>query len=122
MFPYRKWTVEWLTQHCLDRFDVVPDPYKLVHEFKFNDLVGQGASRILFTNGLNDIWSEGSYLESLSPSLPVINMPNAAHHSELYHMNSDGVDTKDVMQAHDDIEDVLGGWLHDIKKKMVHHW
>ncbi|CAB9501148.1 Lysosomal Pro-X carboxypeptidase [Seminavis robusta] len=120
MFPYRKWTLEWLTEHCLDRFDVVPDPLKLVHEFKFDDLVGQGASRILFTNGMNDIWSEGSYLESLSDSIIAINMPNGAHHSELYYMNEDGIDTDDVMQAHDDIADVLEGWLKEIKKKMVH--
>ena len=51
MFPYREWTLEWLTQHCLSRFDVVPTPYALLDEWKFDDLVGQGATRVVLTNG-----------------------------------------------------------------------
>ena len=120
MFPYRKWTLEWLTDHCLSRFDVVPDPLKLVREFKFDDLIGQGASRILFTNGGNDLWSMGSPLKTMSDSIIAINMPNSAHHSELYHYNSEGVDTEDVMKAHDDITDILEGWLEEIKRGMTH--
>ncbi|CAB9503777.1 Lysosomal Pro-X carboxypeptidase [Seminavis robusta] len=117
MFPYRKWTLDWLTQHCMDRFDVVPDPLKLVREYKFDDLVGQGATRILFTNGMNDLWSAGSHLESLSESLPVINMPNGAHHSELRYTNDDNKDTEDVRQAHEEITSLLTRWLKEIKEE-----
>ena len=117
MFPYREWTLEWLTEHCLDRFDVVPDPALLLDEFKFDDLVGQGATRILFTNGMNDLWSKGSYLESLSDSILAINMPNGAHHSELGHYG-DGV-TDDVKEAQKDIHKVLDGWLDEINEKMT---
>lgn len=119
MFPYREWTLEWLTDHCVDRFDVVPDPYKLVDEFKFDDLVAQGATQILFTNGMNDIWSMGSYLESLSDDLPVINIPNGAHHSELGNLGH--YVTKDLAKAQDEITDILEGWLKEIKHKMTHH-
>ena len=115
MFPHREWTLEWLTQHCLERFDVIPDPYKLVREFKFTDLVGQGATRILFTNGLNDLWSAGAYLESLSDSLLVINMPNSAHHSEFKYTNHQNRDTADVRQAHENITSILSGWLMEVK-------
>ena len=117
MFPYRKWTLEWLTQHCVDRFNIVPRPYELVNLWKFNDLVGQGATRILFTNGFNDIWSAGSYLESLSDSIVAINMPNGAHHSELSHVNAENVDTDDVKQAHTEITELFAKWLDEIKSE-----
>jgi len=115
MFPYRPWTLEWLTDHCVERFDVVPDPYKLNREFKFDDLVGQGATRILFTNGMNDLWHVGCHLESLSEDLPVINMINGAHHSDLHYSDDMGLDTPDVTEAHAKITNVLTGWLNEIK-------
>ena len=114
MFPYRKWTLEWLTDHCLSRFDVVPDPYKLVNEYKFNDLVGQGATKILFTNGMNDIWSRGSYLETLSDSIPVVNIPNGAHHSDLGHIGG----TDELEKAQREITAILEGWLKELKKEI----
>lgn len=115
MFPYRKFTLEWLTKHCMSRFGVVPRPDELVEEWKFDDFVGQGASRILLTNGLNDMWSAGSYLHNLSDSIIAINMPNGAHHSELKHTNAQNMDTPDVMKAHEDITEVLAGWLKEVR-------
>lgn len=117
MFPYRPWTLEWLTQHCMDRFDVIPDPYKLNKEFKFNDLVGQGATKILFTNGLNDLWSAAGFLEPLSEDLPVVIMKNGAHHSDLTYSDDMGRDTPDVTEAHAKITNIITGWLNEIKGK-----
>ena len=115
MFPYRKWTLEELTEHCLERFNVTPKPRELVKEFKFNDLVGQGATKILFTNGMNDIWHVGSYLESLSDELPVINILNGAHHSDMKYSPQDGLDTEDMDEAHEKITAILDGWLDEIR-------
>lgn len=82
MFIEREWTLEWLADHCESRgFGVEPQPYRLVDQWGFNDLVGNGASRILFTNGLNDGWSVLSILEDLSDTLVTLNFPNGAHHS-----------------------------------------
>ena len=120
MFPPRDWTLEWLTDHCMDRFDTTPRPYKLVDEFKFDDLVGQGASRILFTNGQNDIWSQGSYLESLSDSLLVFNIETGAHHSDLGHSgNSEREDTEEMKHARVEITAVLDGWLDEVMEGMT---
>jgi hypothetical protein len=116
MFPFRKWTMEWLTHHCLERFNVTPNPMALVDEWKFNRLAEQGATRILFTNGLNDLWSAGSYLNSSSDSIRVVNMPNGAHHSELYHTNDENVDTDDVKRAHNEITEILSQWLDEVKQ------
>jgi hypothetical protein len=42
-------------------------------------------------------------------------MPNGAHHSELKHTNAQNMDTPDVMKAHEDITEVLAGWLKEVR-------
>lgn len=116
MFMERKWSLEWLTEHCQSRgFGVKPQPYRLVDEWGFNDLVGNGASRILFTNGLKDGWSVLSHLEDLSDSLLVLNFPNGAHHSDLYHRGPSEEDTDDLKLGFVQIKEILGRWLDEIK-------
>jgi len=118
MFVEREWTLEWLTKHCESRgFGVEPQPYRLVDQWGFNDLVGNGASRILFTNGLNDGWSVLSILEPLSDSLPVINFPNGAHHSDLSHEGPSDADTDDMKLGFVEIANILGIWLDEIKEE-----
>jgi lysosomal Pro-X carboxypeptidase len=89
----------------MDRFGMVGDLHELVDRWHFNDLVGQGASRILFTNGGNDMWLHGSYLSDLSDSIVAINMPTGAHHSEMYARPDD---TEDVKEGQKRIQQVLG--------------
>lgn len=113
MFPYREWTYEWLTDHCVKRFGVVGDPLEMVKQWHFDDLVGQGASRIIFTNGGNDMWSAGSYKTNLSDSIIAINMPNGGHHSEVYAIETD---TEDIKAGQQEITTLLADWLRDIKK------
>jgi hypothetical protein len=116
MFIEREWTLEWLTEHCASRgFGVTPQPYHLVDKWGFNDLVGNGASRILFTNGLNDGWSVLSILEDLSDSLPVLNFPNGAHHSDLSHEGPSEQDTDDIKAGFVRIAEILASWLDEIK-------
>lgn len=115
MFPHRRWTMEELTAHCVLRFNVVPEPRRLLKEFHFLDLVEQGATRILFTNGMNDLWHKGSYLESLSDSLPVINIENSAHHSDLTFVPDDWRNVQEMHRAHKKITRYLEDWLHEIR-------
>ncbi|CAK0867731.1 unnamed protein product [Prorocentrum cordatum] len=102
MFPSRAWTLEWLEQHCARRFGVQPQPRALVDLWGFDaeNLKAQ-ASRILFTNGLNDGWSAGGILTNLSEAtgLVAINLPNGAHHSDLSHAHGEQ-DTPDVVAGH----------------------
>jgi lysosomal Pro-X carboxypeptidase len=74
MFYPKEWSLDWLTEHCQKRFGVSPAPYKLVNNYSFDDL--SNVSRILFTNGLKDGWSESSIKESPNENIVVINMPN----------------------------------------------
>ena len=71
----------------------------------------------MFTNGLNDGWSEGGILESPSPELGLMafNMKNGAHHSDLSHVLYGEEDTPDVRQVHTNILALVGEWLEEIK-------
>ena len=90
----------------------------MVDQWHFDDLVGQGASRIVLTNGLNDGWSADSILDNLSPDIVAINMPNGAHRSDLNHNGPRSVDTEDVKAAFPLIIQALTRWLTEIKAEM----
>ena len=109
-YPPRKWTLEWLTQHCQNRFGtaLTPEPGRLNKLWNFDNL--EGASRILFTNGNNDGWSVGSFTQSSSDSIVVMNFPNGSHHSDLTHQWP-REDTDDIVQGHAQIVEVLRNWL-----------
>jgi len=117
MFPTRRWTYEGLTKYCQDRYgkDVVPQPYALVRNLGFDDLIAKGASRILFTNGMQDMWSGGSYLESLSDSIIALNFENGAHHSDLSHVGPSQYDTEDIRSGFITITNILSKWLDEIR-------
>lgn len=115
MFPERPWTYKALTDHCQYRFGLDPTPTRLVDKWHFDDLVAHNASRILFTNGLNDGWSVDSILESLSPDLVVINIPNGAHRSDL---KATTADTDEVRNSYPLIIQTLTRWLTEVKLRM----
>lgn len=115
MFAAREWSLEWLTDHCQRRFGVTPQPYRLVDKWGFNDLKARGASRILFTNGLNDGWSVVSILKSVSNSVVAINFPNGAHHSDLSHEGPSAKDTDDIKHGFVQITNLLSFWLEEMK-------
>jgi len=116
MFPYRPFTMEWLTDHCRSKFGIwgTPQPHGLVEEWGYDDLVARGASNILFTNGLNDMWSAGSYLSNVSETVLALNFPNGAHHSDLSHQGPTDDDTDDLKQGFDQITDILTNWLNEM--------
>ena len=117
MFPPRKWTYKHLTTYCQLRYGkkVVPQPYELVKDFGFDDLVGNGASRILFTNGKQDMWYGGSYTEDLSDTILALNFENGAHHSDLTHIGPQDDDTDDIKEGHIRIKQILEKWLDDMR-------
>jgi len=117
MFPARLWTYEELTRYCQLRYgkELIPQPLALVRNLGFDDLVGNDVSRILFTNGMQDMWSGGSYLEDLSDSILALNFENGAHHSDLSHVGPSENDTEDIREGFVKITSILEGWLDEIK-------
>ena len=104
-----------MAAHCEARFGVAPAPTALVDEWGFDaaGLVRQGASRILFTNGLNDGWSAGGFLEDVNAKADILtlNMVNGAHHSDLSHNPPGPQDTPDVVAARGKATAILTRWL-----------
>ena len=116
MYPKREWTLSWMERHCWDRFGVVPRPHKLADEWGFDDLAGKtNASRILFTNGLNDGWSVSGIKESLSPDLIALNFENGAHHSDLSGRGPTDEDTPDIQAGFRTIKNILFKWLFELR-------
>lgn len=111
MFPPRAWSFDWLNNHCASRFNVKPQPRVLADLWGFDHLAEMGASKIVFTNGLNDGWSAGGIQQDLSPTLKAINMPTGAHHSDLTHTPPSPDDTPDVQQARLQVAQLIQTWL-----------
>jgi pimeloyl-ACP methyl ester carboxylesterase len=117
MFPPRPWTREWLEKHCEKRFGVKPQPFALEELWGFDEAnIKAQASRIIFTQGLNDGWSVGGFPADLDSKkgLISINMPNGAHHSDLSH-DYGRHDTPDVQAAHARINSLVGQWLEEVR-------
>lgn len=112
MFPPRKWTLSWLTEHCQRRFGYTPHLRDLVEEFGFDDL--SEASYVIFTNGINDGWSVASITANVSDTLVAINYPNGAHHSDLSHTGPTDQDTPDIKEGHKRVQALIGSWLDEI--------
>ena len=121
MFPPRPWSPAWLRAHCEDRFGVAPTPNRLVDEWGFTaaGLRAQGASRILFTNGLNDGWSAGSITADVDPGrdLLALNMPNGAHHSDLSHDVPSAADTPDVVSVRARAATIVERWIAEARRR-----
>ena len=114
MFPPRPWSMEWMDRHCQARFGVSPQPYKLVQEWGYDDLVHKtNASHILFTNGLIDGWSVSGIQYNLSDTLVALNFPNGAHHSDLWKDDVEA-NTPDIVDGFRRIQQLLGEWLEDL--------
>ena len=113
MFLPRDWTLDWMNDHCTARFGVVPRPYELADLWGFSsDRLAGVASRIIFTNGLNDGWSAGGILVNLSDTLLAFNMPNGAHHSDINHLWPDpATDTPDVTATREAVASIIEQWL-----------
>ena len=56
MFTPRNYTLDWLFDHSMARFGTTPQPRALADLWGFDKLAEIGATKIVFTNGLNDGW------------------------------------------------------------------
>jgi len=118
MFLSREWSYDWLNEHCMNRFGVVPQPRALADMWGFDDdVLPKITSRIIFTSGLNDGWSAGGITQNLSDTLLAFNMPNGAHHSDLSHLWPSSSDTPDVFSTRNIVADLIDTWLREITSK-----
>ena len=112
MLPPKKASYEQLTQHCRERFGVTPRPWELVEKYNFGDLSSH--SNILFTNGMQDIWSGGGVTWNVSDTVLSLFFPNGAHHSDLTRGGPSENDTDDIKYGYIQIKSILGKWIDEI--------
>jgi pimeloyl-ACP methyl ester carboxylesterase len=117
MFPDRPWSLDWLADHCQTRFGAAPQPDSLRQRWHIDDIVQTGATRILFTNGLNDGWSVSGIATNLSDTLLALNFPNGAHHSDLSGVGPTADDTEDIKDGFEQIRSILSTWLGDLPSR-----
>ena len=124
MFPNHLTTYDEVTRDCHHTYG--PEigkirPTELVDMWHFapaKAFVNTGVSRIIFVNGMNDMWSKGAYSENVSDTVLVVNMINAKHHSDLTYTNikyNEEHDTEDVKDAKEKIAYILETWLQAVK-------
>jgi len=119
MFPSRDWSLNWLTNHCQNRFGVIPKPLALIKKYGFDNPANVNVTRIIFTNGMKDGWSVGGIQTNLSESVIALNFPNGAHHSDLSHQGPSEEDTNDIKQGFESVRQLLKAWLIDIQKERM---
>ena len=101
-----------MTAHCMSRFGVTPNGRTLPDLWGFDeDVLPRVASRIIFTNGLNDGWSAGGIKGNLSADILAFNAPEGAHHSDLSHLWPSSADTPDITAMRESVASTLISWL-----------
>lgn len=78
MFEEKHWDYEKFSNACFKKWGTRPKPQMPILEYGGKNL--HGYSNIVFSNGLQDPWCEGSLLKNYSDTVLAIIMPDAAHH------------------------------------------
>ena len=115
-FPPVQWKLTMLDQQCRAQFanSLKPRPHWLPTEFGFYDSsrFKRSASHILFTYGTRDPWATlgVGFGHDLSPSLPVIAIPDGSHCADM--ADDESTDTAEMRGARKKAFAVLTKWIH----------
>eukprot|EP01008_Symbiontida_sp_HLA12_P000193 NODE_1190_length_645_cov_265.243295_g1181_i0.p2 GENE.NODE_1190_length_645_cov_265.243295_g1181_i0~~NODE_1190_length_645_cov_265.243295_g1181_i0.p2 ORF type:complete len:113 (+),score=9.62 NODE_1190_length_645_cov_265.243295_g1181_i0:126-464(+) len=112
MFPRIPFNLTWLDWHCNRRFGIPSRPHWMEFLVGVDNFARTGATRIIFSNGMQDPWHVGGVLRSLSPTLVAVIMENGAHHVDL--RGSDPADTPDVIEARHREQATITEWLKEL--------
>ncbi|XP_033743096.1 lysosomal Pro-X carboxypeptidase-like [Pecten maximus] len=107
MFEPTTYNFSLVSDACFKQFKIRPRKSWVITEYLGKNL--KTASNIIFSNGLLDPWSSGGVLKSMSSSLPVIIIPNGAHHVDL--RSSNPGDTPDITKARQTEEYIIQRWV-----------
>jgi hypothetical protein len=113
-FPPSPWAVPLIADQCRNEFAPVltPRPHWLPTQFGLYDRrrFARAASRILFTYGSRDPWATlGVGFSSLSPTLPVLAIPNGSHCADM--TGDRPTDTPQMLEARQKAFALLTGWI-----------
>lgn len=99
MFPKQPWDEKKFSDDCFKKFGVRPrsNTPRIIYGGEYLD----GASNIVFSNGLLDPWSGGGVLRTNNNNVKVVLIPEGAHHIDLRESNkSDPGSVRSARQVH----------------------
>jgi lysosomal Pro-X carboxypeptidase len=109
MFEDNPWNFTRYARDCYEKYGVYSEYEKAVMMFGGRDI--KSASNIIFSNGLRDPWSAGGVLETLSPTLVAIQIPNACHHEDLRATGHN--DPPELTAARKQEIEIIKGWIRE---------
>ncbi|XP_037030345.1 lysosomal Pro-X carboxypeptidase isoform X2 [Bradysia coprophila] len=95
MFPKKDWNLDTFSEECFKKFGVKPRPKQAITNYGGVHL--EGASNIIFSNGLLDPWSGGGVLRNYNDKIKIMIIPEGAHHLDL--RSSNPADPASVIEA-----------------------
>ncbi|KAF5294855.1 hypothetical protein FQA39_LY00339 [Lamprigera yunnana] len=108
MFEVETWNFTKYATECFNKWKIrVTNSNFVISEYGGKNL--QGASNIIFTNGLLDPWAGGGVLHSLANSVLALAMPDAAHHLDLRASHPN--DPVSVINVRMYVQKILRQWL-----------
>jgi lysosomal Pro-X carboxypeptidase len=109
MFEKSTWNYTQFSIDCHIRWKVLPRPDMAALMYGERKL--DGASNIVFSNGLLDPWSSGGVLRTISKSVVSLIIPEGAHHLDL--RGSDPNDPPSVIKAREIEKGYIKKWIDE---------
>ena len=107
MFYPRLFDLDFITNHCYDKYGIYPRPYWIRTAYGLQSNLGVG--NIVFSNGELDPWSSGGVKVSTNPSVTILDIPMAGHHLDLFFTNP--LDPPSLTQARQTEISMIRQWI-----------
>lgn len=107
MFEASTWNLTEYAEGCMARWNVTPR--ENMADIMYGQKKLQGASNIVFSNGLLDPWSSGGILKDINPSVVALLIPEGAHHLDLRGRNI--ADPQSVFMVRRDEKENIARWI-----------
>jgi len=109
MFEASAWNYTQFARDCHKKWNTMPRPD--MADLMYGERRLQGASNIVFTNGLLDPWSSGGILRTINKSVVSLIIPEGAHHLDL--RAADPKDPPSVTKARDIERQYIKKWIEE---------
>lgn len=109
MFYPRLFDLDFITNHCYDKYGLYPRPY-WIHT-AYGSQGNLGVTNIVFSNGALDPWSSGGVKVAPNPSIVIIDIPMAGHHLDLFFTNP--LDPPSLTQARQTEISMIRQWINE---------
>lgn len=115
MFEKSLWNFTQVKANCEAKWKVSPNPK--MADINYGSKKLDGASNIVFSNGLLDPWSSGGILRSVSSTVVSLLIPEGAHHLDLRGANPN--DPPSVISARKLEKQYIAKWIGQATKRKL---